>query len=1180
MKTSLLMTLLCISFLIGGCVPAEMTISFIPNLALKNRTLAQDLILTGAPSATNNTTSLSVVVIPISSSNISEYMYKVGTTSSIDCSSSSGYSAAVNTTTPITSSLTGIADGSVTLCAVAVVDGSLVQSYANASTASWTKDTTAPVATLSGHASTYNGSSSLSISVSATNASDITSYRYKIGVDSISCIDPTGYSNITAKALAITDNISAFSANSATANTKICVLGIDAQGNLQPYASATSVSWITDMIAPTATLTGVPTFESSLTTLNVSVSAAIPAEISTYRYKLGYTEDIDCASSSDYSSDTAKASSIANDLNDFEEDRPLKICVIGKDSTGNEQSYASATEGSWNLIRSKIAVGVNGSPCSINREGVLRCWGQNDSGQLGDGTTANRLSPTIIDSGVSYLSVSSGSNSTCAITTSGVLKCWGYNAYGQLGDGTTANRLSPTIIDSGVSYLSVSIGSNSTCAITTSGVLKCWGWNLYGQLGDGTMANRLSPTIIDIGVSYSTVSIGSNSACAITTSGVLKCWGWNHYGQLGDGTTATRLSPTIIDTGVSYSTVSIGSNSTCAITTSGVLKCWGSNSDRQLGDGTTATRLSPTIINSGVSYSTVSITYISTCAITTNGVLKCWGNNGNGQIGDGTYSPRALPTTIDIGVNYSRVSMGYYFACALTRQGETKCWGTNGGYFGISSSLSSSSTTPVLVTSDLNISPPTGNSFLDSISLPVTTILDTETTGYKYKIGSESSINCSTSTGYSVTQDITQSIDENLGSIADGPIDLCLLPVNNFDRSPPYNFSKRLSWIKITGGLLSKSGVFETSNYQSYSPTDSGSSGIVTNTLSNIGGMDITNLSSGSPTLTSIFAYTGGSYPGINGTCGTTLPAGSSCSIELVFNPDETDLYTGGYSDSIIFTYDNGQITRTFNLLLFGATARYGCTDTSANNFNMYANVNDNSCVWDCEDPSALNFHTGPNGGACTYPVYGCTNPTSFNYSPSATHDDGTCVAFIYGCTNSSAGNYSPTANTDDGSCSIGGCTDSNAINYNSSATYSDGSCAYPVYGCMDPGANNYSSSATHDDGSCAYPVYGCMDPGANNYSSSATHDDGSCSYNPSYGCMDSGATNYNSSATVDDGSCSYPPPTVYGCTDSNATNYDPSATNDDGSCSYPPPTVFGCTDLAANNYNPSATSDDGSCSY
>lgn len=355
-------------------------------------------------------------------------------------------------------------------------------------------------------------------------------------------------------------------------------------------------------------------------------------------------------------------------------------------------------------IREIVSSGVtNGkTTCTISNLGNLRCWG---NAYTGDGTSSSNNTPTLIDSGTSYSKISiskySLSNITvCGITTSGVLKCWGSNNYGQVGDNSTVDKPSPTVIDAGTTYSFVNVADDNACGITTAGVLKCWGNNGYGQLGDGTGLNKLVPTIIDPGVNYTTIATGQTT-CGITSLNVLKCWGYNLDGSVGDNTLVNKLSPTVIDAGTNYSKITLDNSSlnlsTCGITSGGVLKCWGDNSYGQLGDNTTVSKKVPTVIDAGVSYASVSLFSYHACGITSGGVLKCWGYNLLGTVGNGTTINQKTPVIIDTGQLYSQVSVGNSTICGITISNKLKCWGENSnGELGIGS-IVSPQTIPVSV---------------------------------------------------------------------------------------------------------------------------------------------------------------------------------------------------------------------------------------------------------------------------------------------------------------------------------------------------------------------------------------------------------------------------------------------------------------------------------------------------
>ena len=257
--------------------------------------------------------------------------------------------------------------------------------------------------------------------------------------------------------------------------------------------------------------------------------------------------------------------------------------------------------------------------------------------------------------------------------------------------------------------------------------------------------------------------------------------------------------------------------------------------------------------------------------------------------------------------------------------------------------------------------------------------------------------------------------------------------------------------------------------------------------------------------------------------------------------------------------------------------AVWGCIDPTAFNYDTTANINNGGCipvVLGCMQPLAFNYNPQANTpDTCIAVVYGCMSSIAINYDPLANTDDGSCIGVNYGCTDSTMWNYSPSANSDDDSCIpyIYGCTDATMWNYDVNANTDNGSCTGYVYGCMDTIAFNYDPLANTDNGSCIGVLLGCTNPIALNYNASANTDDFSCIL-PIYGCMDSLAFNYNPLANVDNGSCLA---VVLGCTDPIALNYCDSCNTDDFSCVLP---IYGCTDSTMFNYNPLANSDNSSC--
>ena len=233
------------------------------------------------------------------------------------------------------------------------------------------------------------------------------------------------------------------------------------------------------------------------------------------------------------------------------------------------------------------------SACALLADGTVKCWGINFFGQLGDGTTTNHSSPTAtVALGQTAESISVGGDyTTCALLNDGSVKCWGNNLYGQLGDGTTTDRHSPTSTQAlGQVATKVSVGGHHVCVLLAGGTIKCWGRNADGELGDGTTTERHSPTAtVALGAAATDVIGGDQSTCALLTGGTVKCWGKNDKGQVGDGTTTSRSSPSTVHLNRAANALLTANGGTfCAILTDASLSCWGGALD-----GTTNNLASP-----------------------------------------------------------------------------------------------------------------------------------------------------------------------------------------------------------------------------------------------------------------------------------------------------------------------------------------------------------------------------------------------------------------------------------------------------------------------------------------------------------------------------------------------------------------------------------------------------------
>jgi alpha-tubulin suppressor-like RCC1 family protein len=353
----------------------------------------------------------------------------------------------------------------------------------------------------------------------------------------------------------------------------------------------------------------------------------------------------------------------------------------------------------------QVALGYQHTCATSN--GKLLCWGGNYDGQLGDGGINDRYTPVIIVLGNvstrNAVQLAVGYTNTCAISDDDKLFCWGNNQFGQIGDGTTITRYVPTTtVDLGnvsTRYaVQVSLGFQHTCAISNDDKLFCWGYNAAGQLGDGTTTARYTPsTSIVLGndpTRYAVqVSLGYHHTCAISNDNKLFCWGDNGYYQVGDGTYVSPSIPTIINLDndpTRYAVrVALGAYHTCAISNDNKLFCWGDNATGQIGDGTTNTiRSTPTLVDLNDPFTTtryaaqLAVGDSFTCVISNDNKLLCWGSGYYGRLADGTYTDSPTPTIIildaaDTSRYAAQVSLGFGHACAISNDDKLFCWGYN-----------------------------------------------------------------------------------------------------------------------------------------------------------------------------------------------------------------------------------------------------------------------------------------------------------------------------------------------------------------------------------------------------------------------------------------------------------------------------------------------------------------------
>jgi hypothetical protein len=239
--------------------------------------------------------------------------------------------------------------------------------------------------------------------------------------------------------------------------------------------------------------------------------------------------------------------------------------------------------------------------CVVRVNAAVRCWGANSSGEIGNNSTSTAVRQPVNVSGLTQVAqVSAGASHTCARKTSGQVVCWGANDHGQLGIGTTsAYVLTPQALTSMTNATALASGSATTCALTTTTGPQCWGSGAQGALGNGGTADSSTPVPVSGGLSGLT-SIGASAtgACVATSGGAVSCWGT----PSGDGSGDAALTPVTVPGISDAAHLSAGALSTapCVIRTGGQGACWGATP--AVGDGSGTAQAGPVVLPGGAAY--------------------------------------------------------------------------------------------------------------------------------------------------------------------------------------------------------------------------------------------------------------------------------------------------------------------------------------------------------------------------------------------------------------------------------------------------------------------------------------------------------------------------------------------------------------------------------------------------
>ena len=298
------------------------------------------------------------------------------------------------------------------------------------------------------------------------------------------------------------------------------------------------------------------------------------------------------------------------------------------------------------IATARTIAGGFGATCVVLSSGPVQCWGHNERGQLGRGTGEDFSAiPMAVDGIASAKAVAVGASHACAVLAEGSVRCWGSNNSGQLGNGTTTDAATPVDVTGLSTARTVAAGAAHTCALLADGTVQCWGDNSTYQLGNGTTAESRRPVTVK-GVSGAiAITAGSWAhTCALLSTGTAQCWGLNGDAQLGAGDTRDYAEPVSVMGIANAVAVAAGVAHTCAALSDGTATCWG------LGFGT------PKAWNSraplpvkGVSTATAVTTGRNhSCALLSDGTVVCWGSNIFGMLGNQSFSGTASYVPVEV----------------------------------------------------------------------------------------------------------------------------------------------------------------------------------------------------------------------------------------------------------------------------------------------------------------------------------------------------------------------------------------------------------------------------------------------------------------------------------------------------------------------------------------------------
>lgn len=341
-----------------------------------------------------------------------------------------------------------------------------------------------------------------------------------------------------------------------------------------------------------------------------------------------------------------------------------------------------------------VVVGVDHA-CGLDEAGDSWCWGRNEFGQLGTSDPPDACPAPFFGGSVPcavgavrvsaepFVDLVGGHYHTCGLTAAGRAYCWGSNENGQLGDGTTASGPVPLPVAGDHRFRSLAASERRTCGVRENDdALLCWGLGPF-PIDDGEAASLTEPARVAGALTFSSVAVG-RVTCGVSTEGDTWCWGAADRGALGVPAEALTcdadpcMVPQRVADAPAFVEVVVGTAFACGLSAEGAAWCWGANEIGQLGDGTRVDRSTPAPVQGDPVFDALEADYDAACGLSSGGPLLCWGQIEAGFGRGDAPAQGDFPVEVAPEVDAMHTSIGFSTQCTVDTSGVARCWGQSG----------------------------------------------------------------------------------------------------------------------------------------------------------------------------------------------------------------------------------------------------------------------------------------------------------------------------------------------------------------------------------------------------------------------------------------------------------------------------------------------------------------------